>query len=146
MSKRSEILDGAMVLFREQGYKNTSVQQIADHCGISKGGVYLHFQSKTDLATSITGRLAEQIKDGVAEIRKRTDLSPRERMVEQIRYQLTDVVENQTLMEACLKDSDLALNEELMFLAQKQRYASSCCSFEHLAVIWSLEWRHKSRS
>lgn len=37
MVKKQLIMDKALELFAKQGFEATSVQQITDHCGISKG-------------------------------------------------------------------------------------------------------------
>lgn len=47
------IIDSAVQLFSERGIEATSVQQITDHCGISKGAFYLSFKSKEELVTSV---------------------------------------------------------------------------------------------
>ena len=40
------ILDSARRLFAEKGYEKTSVQDILNDLGLSKGGLYHHFKSK----------------------------------------------------------------------------------------------------
>lgn len=47
------ILDAAVELFAEKGIEATSVQQITEKCGISKGAFYLHFKSKEQLTVAI---------------------------------------------------------------------------------------------
>ena len=49
MIKKQLIMDKALELFAEQGFEATSVQQITEHCGISKGAFYLSFKSKDEL-------------------------------------------------------------------------------------------------
>ncbi len=44
-----KILDVSTQLFLKQGYDNTSMQDIVDALGMSKGAVYHHFKSKEDL-------------------------------------------------------------------------------------------------
>ena len=53
MSKKQMILDAAVELFAEKGIEATSVQQITEKCGISKGAFYLHFKSKEQLTVAI---------------------------------------------------------------------------------------------
>lgn len=47
--RREEILDNAIVVFAQHGYRNTDVQWIADPLGISKGTVYRYFPNKERL-------------------------------------------------------------------------------------------------
>jgi AcrR family transcriptional regulator len=44
-----DILRSAEELFMRQGYEKTSMQQIADHSGLTKGALYHHFDSKEAL-------------------------------------------------------------------------------------------------
>ena len=43
---RSALLDAALALFSSQGYRATSVRDIADRAGTSTGSVYHHFRDK----------------------------------------------------------------------------------------------------
>ncbi|WEK54132.1 MAG: helix-turn-helix domain containing protein [Candidatus Cohnella colombiensis] len=47
--KKSDIVDAAVQLFIDQGYHATSIQDILNRSGISKGTFYKHFQSKVEL-------------------------------------------------------------------------------------------------
>mgnify|MGYP000102843705 CR=1 FL=1 len=47
--KRQQIMKAASVLFLEQGFMHTSMDQIANKAGVSKQTVYSHFGSKNDL-------------------------------------------------------------------------------------------------
>lgn len=60
MLKKQLIMDKALELFARQGFKATSVQQITDHSGISKGAFYLSFKSKNELIFSIIDRFMKQ--------------------------------------------------------------------------------------
>ncbi len=53
MTKKQKIIDAAVELFAEKGIEATSVQQITEKCGISKGAFYLHFKSKEQLILAI---------------------------------------------------------------------------------------------
>ncbi|QQO07981.1 TetR/AcrR family transcriptional regulator [Breznakiella homolactica] len=44
-----DILTAAELLFYQQGYEQTSIQQIAEQAGLTKGAVYHHFDSKEAL-------------------------------------------------------------------------------------------------
>ncbi|WP_428910479.1 TetR/AcrR family transcriptional regulator [Niallia sp. Krafla_26] len=53
MTKKQLILEKASELFAKQGFEATSVQQITDYCGISKGAFYLSFKSKDELVQTL---------------------------------------------------------------------------------------------
>ena len=46
---REKILSAAAACFAEKGYSGCSVQDIADHAGVSKGSLYVYYKSKEDL-------------------------------------------------------------------------------------------------
>ena len=58
--RRKEILDMAEKLFYEKGYESTSVQDILDALGISKGGFYHYFESKNALLEEICRERSRQ--------------------------------------------------------------------------------------
>ncbi|MHB8895907.1 MAG: TetR/AcrR family transcriptional regulator, partial [Candidatus Geothermincolia bacterium] len=65
----TSIIDAAKELFSQKGYQATTMDEIAEKAELSKGAVYLYFESKDDLYVSliveefwtIEGRLAEVI-------------------------------------------------------------------------------------
>jgi AcrR family transcriptional regulator len=58
----SEILDAARAVFARKGFKDATVDDIAEAAGVAKGTVYLYFASKRDifLKTVIQGTIALQ--------------------------------------------------------------------------------------
>ncbi len=54
--KRVGILDAGAALFMRQGYRKTSMEQVAKEAGVAKGTVYLYFAKKIDLLLAAIGR------------------------------------------------------------------------------------------
>ena len=52
-----DITRAAVDLFSTQGYANTSVQQIVEAAGVTKGAMYHYFESKDDLLFSVYERM-----------------------------------------------------------------------------------------
>lgn len=57
---RARIVDAAEKLFAQKGYGATSVQDILDALGISKGGFYHYFDTKMELLTEVCARRTEE--------------------------------------------------------------------------------------
>jgi AcrR family transcriptional regulator len=57
---RSELVDAAERLFSEQGFHATSVDQVADDAGYTKGAVYSNFVSKEDLFLAVYERRVDR--------------------------------------------------------------------------------------
>ncbi|MEC1523879.1 TetR/AcrR family transcriptional regulator [Neobacillus niacini] len=47
--RKAEILDQALTLFVKKGFNRTSIQDIADAAGITKGGLYHYLKSKEEI-------------------------------------------------------------------------------------------------
>lgn len=52
-----QILDAALVEFSERGFTAARMEDIAGRCGLSKGGLYAHFQSKEQIFKALLARL-----------------------------------------------------------------------------------------
>ena len=63
MDKKELIMNKAMELFAKQGFEATSVQQITEECGISKGAFYLSFHSKKELIMTLIDHFMAQLHE-----------------------------------------------------------------------------------
>ena len=61
-------MEKAIELFAARGIKSTSVQQITEHCGISKGAFYLTFKSKDELILSIIDYFMKQFTSDIDQV------------------------------------------------------------------------------
>jgi AcrR family transcriptional regulator len=61
MVKKQLIMEKSLELFATKGFESTSVQQITEHCGISKGAFYLSFKSKDELILALIDHFMMQI-------------------------------------------------------------------------------------
>jgi AcrR family transcriptional regulator len=61
MVKKQLLIEKALELFAKQGIEATSVQQITDLCGISKGAFYLSFKSKEELIVAMVNQFILRI-------------------------------------------------------------------------------------
>jgi AcrR family transcriptional regulator len=57
VTTKERVLDAAVDLFAQQGYDGTSVTQVIERAGLTKGGFYHHFASKEDLLYEVYGDL-----------------------------------------------------------------------------------------
>lgn len=68
MLKKQLIMEKALELFSEQGFEATSVQQITERCGISKGAFYLSFKTKDELLISMVEHYLQQFVTDVDQV------------------------------------------------------------------------------
>jgi len=65
VEKRAAILDAALRLFGQYGYRRTSIDDLARAAEISKGSVYLSFSSKEELFRALCRSLIERVEAAV---------------------------------------------------------------------------------
>ena len=68
MAKKQLIMENALQLFAEQGIEATSIQQITDKCGISKGAFYLSFKSKDELIIALIDYFMSEIVADIEQV------------------------------------------------------------------------------
>jgi AcrR family transcriptional regulator len=86
-ASRDRVLDVATQLFASQGYDATSVAQVIERAGLTKGGFYHHFASKDALLYEVYGDLITRQLDHMDEILARR-LPP----AQTLRELITDLV------------------------------------------------------
>lgn len=56
---KERILNTALALFSQRGYLGTSMSDIANELGMTKGALYKHYTSKQEILDRITARMGE---------------------------------------------------------------------------------------
>ncbi len=59
---RTAILEAALDLFSQQGYRGTSIREIAERAGVSTGNVYHHFADKETIFQTLLGQYWQAIE------------------------------------------------------------------------------------
>ena len=62
---KDQIIDTAGELFLNLGFKSVTMDDLAEHMGISKKTIYAHFANKTELVEECTIRLFNRIVHGI---------------------------------------------------------------------------------
>lgn len=83
--RRRDIMLAAEKLFYENGYENTSVQDMLDAMDLSKGGFYHHFESKQSVMAAICEEKTQEMYDSAIELSRVESVSPIERLNELFR-------------------------------------------------------------
>lgn len=63
VQKKKYILDTAKKVFVEKGYKSVTMKDIVEACGISRGGLYLYFDSTEQILLEVLQMEAEETDD-----------------------------------------------------------------------------------
>ncbi len=59
----NEISSAALDVFLEKGYENTTMEAIAQRAGVSKGGLYHHFQSKDHVLLMVNQKICQEMDE-----------------------------------------------------------------------------------
>jgi AcrR family transcriptional regulator len=110
--KEKLIIDAAIKLFANKGYDATSIQEIANEAGISKGAFYIYFKSKESLLISIFKYYYERIKARMDEI-KRLNLPPRDMFIEHIVCLYTEICKHKEFIIMQTREQAVPFNESI---------------------------------
>jgi TetR/AcrR family acrAB operon transcriptional repressor len=75
LATRHRLLDAAEVLFQNQGVSQTSLQQIAQQAGATRGAIYWHFKDKADLFNAMMERVVLPL-EAATRVASATDEDP----------------------------------------------------------------------
>lgn len=82
--KKKLILDASLHLFSLNGYNETSMQDIASYCNISKATIYKFFKSKEELLAYIIKYLHEETINILNEINSNNSLNAKEKFEKKV--------------------------------------------------------------
>ncbi|NPU85966.1 MAG: TetR/AcrR family transcriptional regulator [Syntrophaceae bacterium] len=74
------ILDSAAAVFREKGFRDSTIEDIAARAKIAKGTIYLYFKSKSDLYFCLVEPALESLSKRLIEIAQDKEDGPDNRM------------------------------------------------------------------
>lgn len=68
LATRERLLDAAELVFSEKGVSRTSLSDIAEAAGASRGAIYWHFKNKADLFNAMMDRTTLPMEDSLQQI------------------------------------------------------------------------------
>lgn len=106
-------MEKALYLFAEKGFEATSVQQITDECGISKGAFYLSFKSKDELILALIDYFMMQFTSDVDYVVRSVE-SDEELLYKFYHTIFNSFSEHADFAKILIKEQMQSFNEELM--------------------------------
>lgn len=113
MIKKQLIMESALELFANQGIEATSVQQITEHCGISKGSFYLSFKSKDELILALIDHFMMQITSNIDYTVRNTN-DDKKLLYEFYYTMFHTFYEHSDFAKILIKEQTQSFNEELI--------------------------------
>jgi AcrR family transcriptional regulator len=113
MIKKQLIMEKALELFAKQGFEATTIQQITEYCGISKGAFYLSFKSKDELILALIDHFMMQITSDIDHLVRNTDKD--ENLLYEFYYAtFNNFYKHTDFAKLFIKEQMQSVNEELI--------------------------------
>ena len=120
INKKRNVIDKAHELFIEKGYHGTSIQDILNHSGISKGSFYNYFTSKAELFKAVFNLILDDMKMERDGLLIGEDITDKDVFIEQVNLMMEHNRKNKLLQ---LIEDVLVSNEpELIKYIKQTRY------------------------
>ncbi|MBO1513993.1 TetR/AcrR family transcriptional regulator [Metabacillus bambusae] len=130
--KEKKIIEAGISLFARKGYSSTSIQEIVDACGISKGAFYLYFKSKEALLLAAFKYQFQSIQSKLDALPIK-DLTPRETFIAQLVTQLEEIQKNKEFIIMQTREQTIPINSEVEEFVRK--ISSEIGSFYHTSLL-----------
>ncbi|WGX96938.1 TetR/AcrR family transcriptional regulator [Nocardioides sp. L-11A] len=128
-----EILDAAATAFSERGYAATSIDDVADVLGCTKGRIYHYYRTKGDLFIGIHHQALEWALEAVGPPAERVDLDPAERLRQMVHQHALHLMNRSSYMGPAQYQIEMNLaSEGRNKEAQMQKILSMRRQFEDL--------------
>jgi AcrR family transcriptional regulator len=105
-----EILDKSILLFGTRGYHLTTMSDIAQYVGVTKGGLYCHFRSKEELFTRVVGEVEKRFLNSLFNYVDELDGNVIEKLVGAIKFNAQYMLKNKEIVIFLLTLSSEVIN------------------------------------
>ena len=113
--KEETLLSSAFNLFTKKGFKDTSIQDIAENAGVGKGTFYLYFKDKYDIQNKLIEKKSQKLFAVAIKALRKTDLSNFEdQIIFIIEHIINALNKNHLLLKFISKKLSLGLYNQAM--------------------------------
>ncbi|WP_405097868.1 TetR/AcrR family transcriptional regulator [Oceanobacillus sp. FSL H7-0719] len=131
MIKKQLIMDKSLELFAKQGFKATSIQEITDSCGISKGAFYLSFKSKDTLFIALIDHFMKEVISDIDQLVRESD--EKELLYNYYYHSFRNLSEKSAFAKIFIKEQMHFLDNE--FIVKVQEYTE----LMHKSILFMIE-------
>lgn len=109
LSKKSVIVTKAAALFRENGFKASSMRDLAERVGVEAASLYNHIKSKTEILHEICFQVANRFMHQMNQI-ETSDLGAIEKIEKLLRFHIREMIVHHE--EVCVSDREWRFLDE----------------------------------
>ena len=136
LETREKLLDAAETLFQREGVSRTSLQQIAQEAGLTRGAVYWHFRDKAELFDAMMKRATMPLEQGVSDPASTANDAPL--TLVELRWRLVNVFWAATHNERMRRVFEIAM--------QKVEYTGEMSALKERKLAARRGWREQNRA
>lgn len=100
-SRYEELIDTSARIFAANGYKDTTIQDIAKEMNMTGAAIYYYIESKDDILYEIWRRAGQKLQSSIDEIAKKT-LTPEEKIKSFFRSHLNLIMQDKPIFEVLI--------------------------------------------
>jgi len=109
------IYHSALRLFVQQGYRSTSIDEIAAGAGLTKGGVYFYIAKKEHLVAQMLDDIASRYIDSIIEKVQTENMNAQERLVAFMHFQVSFALEcPEEVMLLVMSSVEFSKNDDVL--------------------------------
>lgn len=133
--RKKHIIETAIDSFAKKGFYTTSIQEIADASGVSKGSVYLHFRSKDELLLEIFRYYFGKIQEKISRVEDEK-LPPKENFKRQLLVQFEEMIHHKDFLIMHFREQTHSTNQEVSQLLWGMKHETLKRYESHLLHIY----------
>ena len=108
--KEETLLSSAFNLFTNKGFKETSIQDIAENAGVGKGTFYLYFKDKYDIQNKLIEKKSQKLfSDAVKALKKNDITNFEDQIIFIIEHIIDTLTKNHLLLKFISKNLSLGI-------------------------------------
>lgn len=120
MYMKDKITEQSILLFENKGFSETSIQDIVNVLGVTKGTFYYYFSSKEQLLMEIHHQYITNLLERQNRIISNDDTSPKEQLTEIISLLITDIARNGPSARVYFREMRHLTSENMKNIKQKR--------------------------
>lgn len=121
IDRKQEIMDAAIHIFARKGFNGSTMQDIAEGCGMSKATLYQHYKSKDQLLLSIFHMINDRLYVKLQASMSREHADSADSLRQQIELQLRESLANRDLIRMLITENPNAYTEEVVNASSAMR-------------------------
>ncbi len=95
-ARPEELVQAALAVFGERGFRQTTLTEVAERAGVSKGTVYLYFESKDDLFRAVVTQKVVSLLEP-AEAMARSHAGPAAELLTKLIHRMWEAMSNKDM-------------------------------------------------